>query len=62
MTRNNWEYVCKEYHHTWSRHGGKVTVAAVVLDMKPESLARALMRARAKGINIRMIDDTRRGK
>jgi hypothetical protein len=48
-----------EYEHTWDRHRGRISVAAEILGMTPNSLSRAIYRARQRGIDVRMRDDSK---
>jgi hypothetical protein len=49
--------IADEFMHTWDRHGGRVSVAAPILGLRPDNLARALYRARQDGMEVKMIDD-----
>jgi len=46
------EALLEDYHDTWDYHGGDIEIAASRLGMRPESLERALHRARAAGHNV----------
>ena len=50
--------VVSEFQHTYTRHGGRVSIAAPILGMRNEALARALFRARKNGYDVRFIDDS----
>lgn len=51
--------VVSEFVHTYARHGGRVTVAAPILDMTPVALQRALYRARNDGARVVFVDDVK---
>ena len=46
------EQMLKEFERTRDFHHGRVEVAAALLGLKPESLARALYRARKAGVSV----------
>lgn len=53
------EQLVEDFEHTRPAHRGLVTAAAMRLGMQPRSLARALHRAQAAGIDVRFTDDTK---
>lgn len=53
------EDVVAEFLHTWDRHGGKVSIAAGILEMTPVALSRALYRARKDGVDLRFLNDVK---
>ena len=52
------DVVVSEFEHTRVRHGGRVSIAAPILGMSNEALARALFRARQSGYDVNFIDDS----
>jgi hypothetical protein len=48
-----------EFHVTRPRHQGVVSIAASILSMSPDALARRFYRMRANGIVIDFFDDTK---
>jgi hypothetical protein len=48
-----------EFDVTRPRHEGVVSIAASILSMSPDALARRFYRMRAKGIVIAFFDDTK---
>jgi hypothetical protein len=57
---------CKEvlddFLWTWDEHRGDVLLAAMRVDMKPESLSRALYRAKRRGYSVEFRDTSKRIK
>lgn len=51
--------VLDDFHDTWPEHRGHVTAAAARLNLQPATLARTLARARAAGIDVTYLDDTK---
>lgn len=49
----------EDYLDTWDEHLGDVVAAAGRLAVKPQALARALYRARARGVDVRFTDTTK---
>ena len=47
-----------EFMWTWTRHHGKVTVAARIFGMEPLSFVQRLKRARKSGVEVTFVDDT----
>ena len=47
-----------EFMWTWTRHNGKVTVAARIFGMSPASFVQRLKRARKSGVEVTFNDDT----
>lgn len=50
--------IVEEFNHTWDRHGGSLDVAAPILGMTPDSLARALYRAINRGVDVKRFQNT----
>lgn len=59
MSRLPRDLVISEFKHTWSRHGGRISIAAPILGMTPHALQRALYRARKDGVDVRFFDDVK---
>ena len=51
VRRDEW---LPDYEMTWDRHKGNTMLAAQILGMKRETLERAIYRARAAGVQIRI--------
>ena len=47
-----------EFMWTWTRHNGKVSVAARIFDMEPASFVQRLLRARKSGVEVSFYNDT----
>ena len=52
------EELAQEFMHTYPRHGGRISVAAPIFDRQPNSLAKALNRAKQRGLDAKFIDDS----
>ena len=47
-----------EFMWTWTRHHGKVTVAARIFGMSPAAFAQRLHRLKRSGVDVTFNDDT----
>lgn len=56
MNRPN-ELFIEEFLWTWPAHKGHVSAAALVLDMKPSGVLRALERAKKRGVKVPYVND-----
>lgn len=56
MTRSE---LVEEWHHTYDRHGGRVSQAAPMFGTTPNALTRRLYRMKAAGYEVRFIDDSK---
>ena len=52
----------EDFIWTYPEHNGNVVVAAHRLDMKPQSLARTLYRAKKRGYDIKFLDNSQRSR
>ncbi len=50
----------EEFEWTWSRHRGDVLVAAAIFECRPDTLARRLARARARGLAVKYTNTAKR--